>query len=104
MLQRSAAHSTMFLPQIWSDASRFMTEFLEPISFGALHIYASALPFCPTDTQLSKHYHGHTLVKVQGGQQKRKWSQNVWTRHVGGAACAIKISPSGEILALGNDK
>ncbi|KAG8993812.1 hypothetical protein FRB90_000600, partial [Tulasnella sp. 427] len=42
---------------LWNDTQRWMTEFWEPITFGALHIYASTIHFCPLTTRLWHHYH-----------------------------------------------
>ncbi|KIO29106.1 hypothetical protein M407DRAFT_21679, partial [Tulasnella calospora MUT 4182] len=39
---------------LWDDVQRFINAFYEPINFGALHIYASALPVCPLNTLLSQ--------------------------------------------------
>ncbi|KAJ7438010.1 hypothetical protein B0H11DRAFT_596182 [Mycena galericulata] len=55
----SCVKSAKDLPmiQFTKDAIRFVKTFSEPISRSAAHIYLSALPFTPTDSQISSTYY-----------------------------------------------
>jgi hypothetical protein len=82
------------------DASRFLSYHAETISFNALHIYHSALPFTPTGTQLRKNY-AHELetsVKVLHGV-KWMWDPTVMVIRCKAPVCSISFSPNGRFIA-----
>ncbi|KAG8935564.1 hypothetical protein FRC00_010896 [Tulasnella sp. 408] len=88
--------------RIWSDSHRFISAFLEPIEFGALHIYMSALASCPTETMLYKHYKDKKLSQMKHGPQKSAWSALLWSRSISSATNSIAFSPDGKTLASGS--
>ncbi|KAG8896722.1 hypothetical protein FRC00_005406, partial [Tulasnella sp. 408] len=88
--------------QIWSDSHRFISAFLEPIEFGALHVYMSALPFCPTETMLYKHYKDKKLSQMKHGPRKSAWSAMLWSRSTSSPTNPVAFSPDGKTLASGS--
>ncbi|KIO28106.1 hypothetical protein M407DRAFT_72317 [Tulasnella calospora MUT 4182] len=90
----------LLLVNLWNDVHRFITAFLEPISFGPLHIYASALPHCPSKTELWRLYSSSARVRLLGSRRISTWPQvgetlSTYIR----PASAVCISPDGRLLA-----
>ncbi|KAJ3283358.1 hypothetical protein HK104_010416 [Borealophlyctis nickersoniae] len=58
MMEKGKPYSADFdvMAELAADAQRFLKSFWVPISSSALHIYLSALPFCPTETKLYQYY------------------------------------------------
>ncbi|KAG9012162.1 hypothetical protein FRB90_006833 [Tulasnella sp. 427] len=84
---------------LWHDTQRFVSMFTEPIAYGPQHIYASALPSCPTGTELGKYYARHATVKtIQGA--KETWSSILWTRSVGESVLGTRFSADGQSIAV----
>ncbi|KAG8951747.1 hypothetical protein FRC04_005768 [Tulasnella sp. 424] len=78
-----------------------MYSWLQPIAFSALHIYASALPFCPWETTLWRCYNDFATTRVLNGRHRRAWSSSLWSKHIGSEAEAVAFSPDGEMIASG---
>ncbi|KIO17366.1 glycoside hydrolase family 3 protein, partial [Tulasnella calospora MUT 4182] len=89
------------LTTLWNDAQRFITAFSEPISIGAFHIYASALPYCPRETVLWECYGYLANIRIVRGLQALTWGSNLWTRSASAPVTAVAFSPDGAILASG---
>ncbi|KAG9014188.1 hypothetical protein FRB90_005554 [Tulasnella sp. 427] len=84
---------------LWHDTQRFVSMFAEPIAYGPQHMYASALPSCPTRTKLGKYYARHATVKtIQGA--KVVWSSALWTRYAGEGVRETRFSPNGQRIAV----
>src|SRR5690349_9229081 len=88
------------LSTLWENVQRFISAFLEPISFGSLHIYASALPHCPQHTKLWEWYGKHAKVRVILGAQLSAWPSNPWRRS---SDASVAFSPDGSAIASGLD-
>ncbi|KIO28110.1 hypothetical protein M407DRAFT_44826, partial [Tulasnella calospora MUT 4182] len=88
---------------LWNDVHRFIAAFFEPISFGPLHIYASALPHCPKKTELWRLYSSSAKVRIQGGRQMPTWPSNLWTRSADGSPKDIAFSADGTLVISGSD-
>ncbi|KAG8992038.1 hypothetical protein FRB90_001111 [Tulasnella sp. 427] len=88
------------LVTLWSDVERLVTMFALPIAAGPLHIYTSALSFCPKETELWRCYGAYAPVKYLKGMS-RKWDSTLWTRYVGSSVQAVAWSPDGEGIAVG---
>ncbi|KAG8925324.1 hypothetical protein FRC01_010359, partial [Tulasnella sp. 417] len=88
---------------LWSDMARFINIFFEPISFGALHIYASALPFCPTNTSLWPQYSNLALTRVLNGPRPLIWPLEKWSKHTTAAVKAIHFSHHDGVIACALD-
>ncbi|KAG9016696.1 hypothetical protein FRB90_002451 [Tulasnella sp. 427] len=91
--------SNPLLLELWSDTYRFIIAFHEPISFGALHIYASALPFCPTETALRRHYHDNATARLVNSSQDLTWPMELWSRHVETVGYSLAIGVGGSMIA-----
>ncbi|KIO27438.1 hypothetical protein M407DRAFT_23367 [Tulasnella calospora MUT 4182] len=89
------------LTALWEDVRRFITTFLEPISFGPLHIYISALPHCPTGTEIWDLYGKRARVRLLHGHQASTWPSNLWTRSQNADVFTVAFSPDGRVLAVG---
>ncbi|KAH8993704.1 hypothetical protein EDB92DRAFT_1944392 [Lactarius akahatsu] len=77
-LKREVGDGSSLLADLLNDTLRFLSYHGGTISFNALHVYHSALPFTPTETRLRKIY-GHELetsVKVPHGVE-RGWDPTV---------------------------
>ncbi|KAG9005803.1 hypothetical protein FRB90_010183 [Tulasnella sp. 427] len=85
---------------LWNDAQRFIAMFADPIAFGPLQIYSSALPSCPRMTLLWKYYGNQAAVRVVKGEATT-WPSNLWTRHVGAKVTTVVFSPDGRRIAVG---
>ncbi|EDR00229.1 uncharacterized protein LACBIDRAFT_314561 [Laccaria bicolor S238N-H82] len=83
------------------DAHQFIMTFLEPISDAAPHIYISALPFAPQNSQMSLQYMKHftKTLKIQNGQRKQ-WSDRCLLR-IQGNNTAVAYSPNGRHIVSG---
>lgn len=90
------------LVTLWKDVQRFVTTFSEPISFGPLHIYASALPHCPVETELWNRYQASATVRTVRGCQMSTWPPNIWTRFAGAAVKTVAFSPDGTLISSGH--
>lgn len=99
LLQCSSGISDSTLTTLWNDAQRFIAAFLEPIMFGALQIYCSALPHCPVGTKLFELYGNLSTIRLLHGPQPAIWSSNLWTRSIGSGVLAVAFSPTGQIMA-----
>ncbi|KAG8995954.1 POC1 centriolar protein A [Tulasnella sp. 427] len=86
---------------LWNDTQRWMTEFWEPIAFGALHIYASTMHFCPLKTRLWHYYHASD-AKSMYGKQLSYWTRSIWTTIEHGRIYSIAFSPDGKRIASGS--
>jgi hypothetical protein len=83
-----------------NDALRFVSHHAETISFNALHVYHSALPFTPTETQLRILY-AHELetsVKAPHGVERR-WDPTVMIMRFKAPIYGVSWSPSGRFIA-----
>ncbi len=83
-----------------NDAFRFLSYHADTISFNALHVYHSALPFTPTETQLRKIY-AHELetsVKARCGVE-RGWDPTVMVIWCKAPICGVSWSPDGRFIA-----
>lgn len=88
---------------LWSDVLRFTIMFLEPISFGSAHIYASALPHCPETTQLWMFYGSQAQVIHLQSIKSSAWPADIWTRGIDHPVNSVSVSPNGKIVASGSD-
>ncbi|KAH9024229.1 hypothetical protein EDB84DRAFT_1273963, partial [Lactarius hengduanensis] len=88
------------LADLANDASRFLSYHADTISFNALHVYHSALPFTPTETQLRKiyAYELETSVKAQRGVEQ-EWDPTVMVMRFKAPICRISFSPNGQFIA-----
>ncbi|KIO25637.1 hypothetical protein M407DRAFT_25014 [Tulasnella calospora MUT 4182] len=86
------------LTSLWNDVHRFIAPFLEPISFGPLHIYASALPHCPLETDLWRLYGSKAKIQVLRGLQTSTWPSNLWTRSANESLHAVAFSMDGSLV------
>ncbi|KAG8984013.1 hypothetical protein FRB90_005624, partial [Tulasnella sp. 427] len=86
---------------LWNDTQRWMTEFWEPIAFGALHIYASTIHFCPLTTRLWHHYHAGN-VKPMYGRQPLYWNRSIWTVQGRVEISSVAFSADGKRIASGS--
>ncbi|KIO18779.1 hypothetical protein M407DRAFT_31569, partial [Tulasnella calospora MUT 4182] len=100
--QLTEAPERDLLAALWEDVRRFITMFLEPISFGPLHIYISALPHCPVETEIWKLYGNHAKVRIVQGHRMSTWPLNLWTRSQNAGVTAVAFSPDARILASGS--
>ncbi|KAG8933857.1 hypothetical protein FRC01_006703 [Tulasnella sp. 417] len=89
--------------KLWNDMCRFINGYFEPINFGALHIYASALPACPTETSLWEMYGSCGMTCVLNGPRGLAWSPSLWTKHMGSRVRAIAFAPDDGLMACGFD-
>jgi hypothetical protein len=88
-----------------NDALRFLSYHADTISFNALHVYHSALPFTPTETQLRKIY-AHELetsVKAPHGIERR-WDPIVMIMRFKAPIYGISWSPNGRFIAAAGSK
>ncbi|KAF8266951.1 hypothetical protein EI94DRAFT_98742 [Lactarius quietus] len=92
------------LASLMNDASRFLSYHADTISFNPLHVYHSALPFTPTETQLRKVY-AHELktsVKAPHGVEQG-WDPTVMVKRCEVPICGVSLSPNGQfITAIGS--
>ncbi|KIO27600.1 hypothetical protein M407DRAFT_23159, partial [Tulasnella calospora MUT 4182] len=86
---------------LWNDTQRFIAAFYEPISFCALHIYASALTQCPVKTTLWMRYGCQATSRMLLGGRQQNWSTNIWASSAAGRVRDIAFSPDGRFLASG---
>ncbi|KAH9173190.1 hypothetical protein EDB89DRAFT_2068942 [Lactarius sanguifluus] len=88
------------LADLVNDAFRFLSYHANTISFNALHVYHSALPFTPTETQLRKiyAYELETSVKAQRGVEQ-EWDPTVMVMRYKAPICRISFSPNGQFIA-----
>ncbi|KAG9015588.1 hypothetical protein FRB90_004844, partial [Tulasnella sp. 427] len=84
---------------LWSDTHRFVIAFLEPISYGPLHIYSSALGQCPVKTALWERYGKYAKIKVLRGLHQSTWSSTLWAHDASRNSC-VAFSPDGDQLAF----
>ncbi|KAG9012161.1 hypothetical protein FRB90_006832 [Tulasnella sp. 427] len=88
---------------LWHDTHRFVSVFAEPIAYGPQHIYASALPSCPTGTELWRCFAGHATVKtIQGAIAP--WSSALWTRSTREEVLQTTFLPDGQRIAVMTSK
>ena len=83
-----------------NDVFRFLSYNADVISFNALHIYHSALPFTPTETQLRKFY-AHELetsVKTLHGVE-RGWDPTLMVMRFNAPIYRFSWSPNGRFIA-----
>ncbi|EDR02557.1 uncharacterized protein LACBIDRAFT_393910 [Laccaria bicolor S238N-H82] len=88
------------------DANRFVMEFLEPITLAAPHIYLSALPFAPRNSNISLHFFKlfqKTMTVMMG--QMEHWSERCFLRIADhdGAVKSVAFSPDGRHIVSGSD-
>ncbi|KIO28103.1 hypothetical protein M407DRAFT_51258, partial [Tulasnella calospora MUT 4182] len=98
----SEISESLSLVNLWNDVHRFIAAFLEPISFGPLHIYASALPHCPLKTELWRLYSLDAKVRILGGRQMSTWPSNLWTRSPDGSPHNVAFSADGTLVITGS--
>ncbi|KAH8991451.1 hypothetical protein EDB86DRAFT_3079870 [Lactarius hatsudake] len=104
-LKRDVGDGSSLLADLVNDAFRFLSYYGDTISFNALHVYLSALPFTPTETQLRKIY-GHELetsVKVPHGVE-RGWDPTVMVVRHEEPVCCLSWSPNGRFIASAGHK
>jgi len=85
-----------------SDAHQFIMIFFEPISVSTPHIYISALPFAPQNSQISMHfikYFAKTL-KIKKGQMKYRSERCVL--RIKGGSLSVAYSPDGRHIVSGS--
>ncbi|EIW79555.1 hypothetical protein CONPUDRAFT_166308 [Coniophora puteana RWD-64-598 SS2] len=86
--------------QLLYDGWRLLLQFFEPIRDSALHVYESALPLCPLNTQLRTHYQEiclEVVMSVDSGLDT-EWDAVIRT-HKYDSLTAFTISPDGRRLA-----
>ncbi|KAG8916623.1 hypothetical protein FRC01_002956, partial [Tulasnella sp. 417] len=88
---------------MWSDMKRFIHAFYEPINFGALHIYASALPVCPLSTLLWQEYKNEGMTWVLNGPRGLGWPSTLWRKDTDAKVQVIAFAPDEEIMAIGSE-
>ncbi|KIO16857.1 hypothetical protein M407DRAFT_59790, partial [Tulasnella calospora MUT 4182] len=93
--------SNMPLRTLWNDTQRFILAFREPISFCALHIYASALAQCPVGTMLWARYGNQATTRVLLGKRQPNWSTSIWRSSATSPVRGVTFSPDGSFLASG---
>ncbi|KIO30953.1 hypothetical protein M407DRAFT_68604, partial [Tulasnella calospora MUT 4182] len=88
---------------LWDDVQRFIHAFYEPIDFGALHIYASALPVCPINSSLWHKYSAYEMTHVVNGPRGLGWPSSLWSKHTNAEVCAITFAQDEGMIAFGLD-
>ncbi|KAH9032224.1 hypothetical protein EDB85DRAFT_1956245, partial [Lactarius pseudohatsudake] len=104
-LKKEVGDGSSLLADLLNDTFRFLSYHGGTISFNALHVYHSALPFTPTETQLRKIY-GHELetsVKVPHGVE-RAWDPTVMVVRHEEPVCCVSWSPNGRFIASAGHK
>lgn len=99
-MQSSCSSHTISL---LNDTYRLLLTNLSIIREGAMQLYLSALPFCPTNTALRRAYsdEAESTIRVLLGADTR-WSQCLGTlKGKGGNATSIAFSPDGRNVAAG---
>ncbi|KIO18687.1 hypothetical protein M407DRAFT_83648, partial [Tulasnella calospora MUT 4182] len=76
------------LISLWNDIQRFIAAFFEPMLFGALHIYSSALPHTPVGTRLWAKYASQATSRILLGKRQLNWRANIWTSSANSAVRA----------------
>jgi len=101
-IQKSCQASNK-LRDLLYDGERFTLEFFLPISFGALHIYYSALPFTPQSQLLHQVYHYELgCVKVLSGLLQ-EWNPWLFLMHGHSRNVnSVAFSPDGSHIASGS--
>ncbi|KAH9059409.1 hypothetical protein EDB83DRAFT_2387554 [Lactarius deliciosus] len=93
------------LVDLVNDAFRFLSYHADTISFNALHIYHSALPFTPTETQLRNIY-AHELersAKILNGVE-RGWAPTMMVMRFKAPIWGVSWSPNGQFVAAVGSK
>ena len=93
------------LANLVNDASRFLSHHGDTISFNALHVYHSALPFTPTETLLREVY-AHELetsVKAPHGVEQ-EWDPTVMVMRCEAPIYSVSLSPNGQFIAATGSK
>ncbi|KIO27397.1 hypothetical protein M407DRAFT_73241, partial [Tulasnella calospora MUT 4182] len=99
LLRHNGVLELSLLATLWHDVQRFITSFSEPISFGPLHVYVSALPHCPLETELWRLYGKHAKVQTVSSLRTATWLSNLWTRTTDARVTSVAFSPDGQVLA-----
>ncbi|KAF8273553.1 hypothetical protein EI94DRAFT_1715265 [Lactarius quietus] len=93
------------LEGLLGDAFRFLSYHADTISFNALHIYYSALPFTPTESHLRKIY-AHELktsVNARSGLEQR-WDPMAMIMQCNEPIWSVSFSPNGRLIAAAKSK
>lgn len=92
------------LLELLLEAHRFAQTFAATISDHPLLIYASALPFTPTNSVLYKRYQDHAMPRVAGGYQET-WSPllSVLSDHLGSVNAAYFSPDDSQIVSCSTD-
>ncbi|KAG8998505.1 hypothetical protein FRB90_012292 [Tulasnella sp. 427] len=90
------------LKTLWTDLDRFLSVFAVPIATGPLHIYTSALSYCPTETELWRCYSQYAPVRILKGGSTT-WDSTVWTRYVDSGIETVRWSSDGKRIAVGTE-
>ncbi|KIO19725.1 hypothetical protein M407DRAFT_222263, partial [Tulasnella calospora MUT 4182] len=99
--QSSPDPRRIILATLWNDAYRFITEFQDPLSFGALHVYSSAISFCPRKTKLWEFYGSEAGIRFLHGEPRSEWSARLWSRSARSQVNSVAYSPDGKTIASG---
>ena len=88
-----------------SDAQKFVLMFGGPISSSTPHLYVSALPFCPKNSQISKKF-GRRCSQVLKyvSEQNMSWPVIQHVLHVESSVYSAAFSPDGKYIVSGSNK
>ncbi|KAI9439119.1 hypothetical protein H4582DRAFT_117919 [Lactarius indigo] len=105
-LKGEVGDGSSLLADLVNDAFRFLSYHADTISFNALHVYHSALPFTPTETQLRKMYAHELETSVKASQGVDPgWDPTMMVMRCNQAPVwGISWSPNGRFIAAAGSK